>query len=167
MWLAFKLAKMAKVGILHADIEEMHYLIKKRHAKVREEMIWGVEFPGHRKLKAPIERHTAMVCENAMYGCLHSQNCTGKNLQKHWRRKAKGALPPVTAPPPPGMPPAPPGDSEGVQSSEIKGVPPGYVYIPTPLPQGQIFNLDAYANNRKHDKDLFPELLTDNGTATG
>jgi len=47
------------------------------------------------------------------------------------------------------MPPVPPGDKEAAHVSEIEGVPPGYVYINTPLPSVQFFNLDAYAKDRK------------------
>ena len=48
-----------------------------------------------------------------------------------------GAHPPEPAPPLPEMPPAPGGDNEGAKNSEIEGVPPGYVYIHTPLPNIQ------------------------------
>jgi len=41
------------------------------------------------------------------------------------------------------------------------------VYIPTPLPSAQLINHDAYAKNRKHDKDFDPDLLTDEETSTG
>jgi len=57
-------AKMAKGRFLQAAIEEMQCLIKKPHTKVQEEKIWGVVFPGHRDVKAAIDRHPAMVHEN-------------------------------------------------------------------------------------------------------
>jgi len=61
----------------------------------------------------------------------------------------------------------PPGDDDGAHLSKIKGVAPGYVYIHTPLPSSQFFNLDPYAKDRKCDKDFHPDLLTDEGTSTG
>jgi len=67
----------------------------------------------------------------------------------------------------PGMPPEPSSDTEGAQFSGIDGVPPGYVYIHTPLPIDQFLNLDAYAKDRKSDRDFNPDLVTDDGTSTG
>ena len=49
----------------------------------------------------------------------------------------------------------------------MKRVPYGYVYIQTTFPSAQLFNLDAYAKDRKCDKDLNPDLLTDEVTSTG
>jgi len=46
-------------------------------------------------------------------------------------------------------------------------MPPGSGYIHTPLPNGRFFNLDAYAKDRKRDKDFIPDLLTDEVTSTG
>ena len=65
------------------------------------------------------------------------------------------------------MPLVPPGNNEVAHLSEIEGVPPGYVYIYTSLPSAQFFNLDAYAKDRKRDKDFHPDLLTDEETSTG
>jgi len=70
MRLALNMAKMAKGGFSRAAVEETQQLIKKPRGKVREEKNWGVEFPGHNKVEATIERHPAMVCENQMDGCL-------------------------------------------------------------------------------------------------
>jgi hypothetical protein len=70
MRLALNMAKMAKGGISRAAIEETQQLIKKPRAEVREEKKRGVEFPGHNKVKAAIEIHPAMVCENQTDGCL-------------------------------------------------------------------------------------------------
>ena len=61
----------------------------------------------------------------------------------------------------------PPGDNEGAHASPIEGVPPGYIHIHTPLPKAQYFNLDAYVEDRKRDKDFIPDLLNDEGTSTG
>ena len=78
-----------------------------------------------------------------------------------------GAPPPDPAPPAPAMPPAPPGDNKGAQSPRIDSVPPGYLYIPSPLPNAQFVNLDAYPKDLKCNKDYIPDLLTDEGTSTG
>jgi len=78
-----------------------------------------------------------------------------------------GTPPPGPATSPPGMPCVPPGGNQSAQNSEVKGVPPGYVYIHTPLPNAQFLNLDAYAKDCKRDKDFIPDLLTDEGTSTG
>jgi hypothetical protein len=76
MRLALNMAKMAKVGISHSAIEETKCLIKKPRAEVREENQWGAEFPGHKKVKAAIQRHPAMLRQNQMSGCLPCQNGT-------------------------------------------------------------------------------------------
>jgi len=65
------------------------------------------------------------------------------------------------------MPLVPPNYDEAAHLSEIKGVPPGYVYIHTPLPSAQFVNHDAYAKDRKRDKHFDPDLLTDEETSTG
>jgi len=67
----------------------------------------------------------------------------------------------------PGTPPAPPDDGERTQSSATEGVPPGYVYIHTPLPSARFFNPDPYAKDHMRDKDFIPDLLTDEGPSTG
>jgi hypothetical protein len=65
MRLALNMAKMAKGGITRA--------------KVQEKKTPGVEFSGHNKVKAAIERHPAMVRENQTDSCLPCQNGTAKN----------------------------------------------------------------------------------------
>jgi hypothetical protein len=92
--LALNMAKMAKGGFSHAVVEETQYLIKKPRAEVREENKRGVAFPGHKKVKAAIARHPAMLCQNHTPGCLPCQNDTTKNLQTRWRRTGTGAPPP-------------------------------------------------------------------------
>jgi len=134
MCLAINMAQMAKGRFSRTTIEEMQYLIKKPRATVREETKRGVEFPGHNKVMAAIGRHPAMVLENQMDGRLPCQNGTAKNPQTCWRHNGTGEPPPDPAPPPPEMPPAPSGANQGAHHSEIEGVPPGYVYIHTPLP---------------------------------
>jgi len=99
MHLALDVPKMARGGFSRAAIEKTQQLIKKPHAKVREEKKWGVEFPTRNKVKAAIERHPAMVRENQKDGCLPCHNGTAQNPQTRWRRKGKGAPPPRPAPP--------------------------------------------------------------------
>jgi len=64
MRLALNKAKMAKEEFLRATIEETQQLIKKSRAEVREEKTRRVEFPSHKKVKAAIDRHPAMVYKN-------------------------------------------------------------------------------------------------------
>jgi len=64
MHLALNMAKMTKGGFSCTVIEKMQYLVKKPCAEVREEKTPEVEFPGHIKVKAGIERHPAMVRDN-------------------------------------------------------------------------------------------------------
>ena len=76
-------------------------------------------------------------------------------------------LTPEQTPPPPGTPPAPPGDNHGAQSSQIANLPARYVYIPTILPSAQLFNQDASTKDSEHDEDFIPDLRTHEGTSTG
>jgi hypothetical protein len=123
MRLALNMAKMAKEGFSYATIEETKYLFKKPRAEVREEKKWGVEFPGHQKVNAAIQRHLAMLRQNQTCGCLPCQNGKTKNPQTHWRRKGPCAPPPTRhrvrtpgpTPPPPGTPTAPTGITSGAQ----------------------------------------------------
>jgi len=175
MHLALNMAKLGKGGFSHTAIEEMQFLIKKPWAEVREEKMRGVEFPVCKMVRAAMERHPAMLRDNQMDGCLPCHNGTAQNPQTRWRRRGMGAPPPVRLrqptpqmmPHPPGVPPVPSGDNEAAHISEIEGVPPGYVYIHTPLPSAHFFILDSYAKDCKHDKDFNPDLLTDEGTSTG
>jgi len=166
---------MAKGWFSCTPIKETQFLIKKPWGKVREEKKRGVEFPGHKNVKAAKERHPAMLRENQTDGSLSCQNGTAQNPRTHWRRKGTGAPPPEQlmqptpelTPHPPGKPPVPPSDNHAAHTSEMKGVPPGHVYIHTPLSSAQFFNLDAYAKDRKRDQDCNPDSLTDQGTSTG
>ena len=81
MRLALNMAKMAKEGFSRAAIEAMKYLIKKPCTKVREEKKRGVEYPGHNKVKAAIQRHPAMLCQIQTSGCLPCQKGTIKSPQ--------------------------------------------------------------------------------------
>jgi len=165
MRLALNMAKMAKGGFSRAATEETQQLIKKPRAEVREEKKQGVEFPGHQKVKAAMERHPAMVYKNHVAGCLPCQNDTAKNPVTHWRRKGTAAPPPEPAAPPPGTPHAPPGDAEGNETDEIEGMPSSCVYMHSPLPNTQFFNHNAFAKESKCDKDCIPDLLSTQSAA--
>jgi len=87
MCLSLEMVKIAKGRFSHATIEETQQLIKKPCAKVREAKKRGVEFPGHQKVKAEMERHPAMIYKNHTAGCRPCQHGTAKNLQSRCRRK--------------------------------------------------------------------------------
>jgi len=175
MYLALNMAKMAKGGFSRAAIEKTQFLIKKPRARVQDEKKRGVEFPGHKNVKAAMEMHPAMLQENQTDGCLLWQNGTAQDPQTCWRRKGTVAPPPEwlrqptqePKPQPPKTPLDPAGNNEEAHLSEIEGVPPGYVYIHTPLPSAQFLNHDAYAKDRKRDKNFDPDLVTDEETFTG
>jgi len=175
MQLALNTAKMAKGGFLHAAIEQTQFLIKKPWAKVQEEKKRGVEFPARGKVNAAMERHPAMLRENHTDGCLFCHNGTAQNPKTCWRYKGTGPPSPKPLRPPTPeltpyplrMPPVPPGYNEAAHITQIQGVPPGSVYIHTPLPSAQLFNPDGYAQDHKCDNDFNSDLLTDDGTSTG
>jgi len=146
---------------------ETQYWIKKPDTKVCEEWKWGVEFAGHKQVKAEIGRYLAMVPENQMDVWISWKNGTALNQQTFWWCKGMGEPLPDPAPPLPWMPPAPPGDNEGAQCSEIEGVPPRYVYLQTSLSSAEFFYFDADANDCKWNKDHIPDLLTDEVTSAG
>jgi len=165
--LALNMAKMSKEGFSRAAIKERKYLIKKPRPEVREEKKRGVEFPGHKKVKAAIQKHPAMRRQNPTSGCLPCQNGTTKNPQTRWRRKGTDAPPPdqlreptpEATPPLPGMPPAPTGNTSGVQPSQIINLPTGYTYSNTALPYTEFFDDEE----TEHDTDFEPDMLTDEG----
>jgi len=172
---ASSMAKMPKGWFLRAATEDTQFQIQNPRAEIQEEKMWGVEFPGHKNVKAAMEIHPAMLQENHTDGSHPFQIGTAQNPQTCWRHKGTGAPPqqrhrqptPERTPRPPGMPPVPPGADQGALVSEIDGVPPGYEYIHTPLPSAQFFNLHADAKDSKRDKDFKPDLLTDEETSTG
>jgi len=114
--LALNMGKMAKGGFSHAAIKETQQLIKEPRAEVQQENKQGVEFPGHERVKAAIQRQPAMVYTHHTDGCLPCQNGTAMNLQTRWRwirsgapprepaAPPHGALPPPVKPPPPRTP---------------------------------------------------------------
>jgi len=170
MRLALNAAKMAKEGYSCAAIEESQFLFKTPCTKVREEKTRGVEFPGHEKVKAAIERHPAMLCQNQTARCLPCQNGMAKNPQTRWRRNGTAAPPPdrpEAMPPLPETPPAPTGSSSRAQRAQIVNMPAGYVYSHTSLPCAESFTLDASAQDSQHDTDCDPDMLTDEGTSAG
>jgi hypothetical protein len=160
MRLALNMVKMAKVGFPHAAIREMQHLFKIHCAEIREEKKRGVEFPGHQKVKAAMERNPAMIYKDTTAGCLPCQNGTAKNLLIRWRRKGTTAPPPEPAAPPPRTPPAPPCDAEGNKCYEIEGMPSRCVYMHSPLSNTQFSNHNAFAKESKCDKDFIPDLLS-------
>jgi len=63
--------------------------------------------------------------------------------------------------------PAPTGNSSGAQRAQIVDMQAGYAYSHTSLPCGEVFTLDASAQDSQHDTDFDPAMLTDEGTSTG
>jgi len=172
--LALIMAKMAKWGFSRTAMEQMNYLINKLCAHIREVHMLGVKIPGHRKVNAGIERPLPMLHQNHMDACLPCQDSTAMNPQECWMRKSQATPPPdwhrqltpESTPPLPRTPPAPPGDNERVQSSQINNVPPRYVYSHAPPPRTQFCNLDAYAWDSRHNDDFNPDMLTDEETSS-
>jgi len=167
MRLTLNMAKIVKQGFSRAAMEDTQQLIKKPHAQVRGEKKQRVVFPGHIKVNAAIERHPAMFCDHQMDSCLTCEYCTAKNPQTRRRCIGTGAPPPRSAPPRPGTPPVPPVDRERTQSSETEGLPPGYLYIHTPLHSARFFNHDPCCKDRMRNKDFIPDFLTEGGPSTG
>jgi hypothetical protein len=167
MRLALNMAKMAKEGFSRAAIEETKYLIKKPRTKVREEKKRGVEFPGHIKVKAAIQRHPAMLRQTQTSGCLPCQYGTTKNPQTRWIRQGTGTTPPdrrrERTPEPTlpltGTPPAPTPNTSDIQLSHIVNLPSGYTYSHTGLPFGEFFDDQEI----EHDTDFDPAMLNDEG----
>jgi hypothetical protein len=91
MRLALNMAKMAKEGFSRDALEETQKLIKKPRAELREEKRRGVQFPGHKSVKAIIGSHPAMQYENQLDGCLPCQNGVARNPATRWRRKGTAA----------------------------------------------------------------------------
>ena len=97
MHIALNMVNMAKNGISRAGIEEMKNLIKKPWAEIREEKRRGVELPGHKSVKAVIEKHPSMIYDNHLPGCLLCQNQVAWNPYTRWR--CKGTKPSTTTVP--------------------------------------------------------------------
>jgi len=168
MRLLLNMAKMTKEGFSRATIEETKYLIQKPRAEVWDETKRGVKFPGHKRVKATIERHPAMLRQNQTSGCLPCQFGAAKNPQTRWTRRGTGAPPParrrerIPEPTPhsPGTPPAPTGNTSGAQPAEIINSPAGFTYSHTALPCAEYFE---NGEDTEHDTDYDPDMLTDEG----
>jgi len=175
MHLTLNMAKIANRGFACAMIDKTQHLIKKPRTEVKDEKTWGVELPRHRKVKAAMERHPAMVYDNRTDSCLPCQNSTTKNPRTCWEYPGTGAPPqvrlkqptPGLMPPPPSMPPAPTGDNIQAQSSKIQNLPTGYEYKHASLPGAEFFTIDTYAEASQHEEDFIPDLRNDDGTFTG
>jgi len=76
MRLAMNMTNMAIGGFLCTAIDEAQHPSKRLCAEVHEEKKGGVEFAGHNKVEAVIERQPAMLRQNYLHGCLHCQNVT-------------------------------------------------------------------------------------------
>jgi len=157
MHLALNMTTMATDVFSHTATEERQQVIKKLRAEVREEVMQGVVFPGHNKVKAAIQWHPAIVRENQTDGCLPCQNGKAKNLQRRRRCKGTCAPPPRPVPPQPRTPLAPPADSERTPSSESGGVPLTYVYIHTALPSAW-FSIMIYMTSMACARKIFFQI---------
>jgi len=159
---------MPKAGFSCATIEETQYLIKKPRAEVREEKKWGVEFPGHKKVKAAMERQPAMIRQNYTDGCFPCHNGTPRDRQGCWRRKGTGAAPPVRrwhltpdpTPSSPGIQPAPSGPINGTRRWRTDNLRDANADSHVPLPRTQPVNLDALAEDSILDEEFDPKLVT-------
>jgi hypothetical protein len=174
MLLALNMAKMATRGSSCTTIAETQYLIKKPRTVVREQKRQGVEFSGHNKMKAAMERHPALLHQNDSAGCLPWQNGTAKHPQTRWGRTGTDVSPPnrhrEPTPEPtrmlPRTPPAPTGIISGAQSSEISNLLRGYTYSHTSPPCTESVFVDASVQVNQNDTDFDPDMLTDQRTAT-
>jgi hypothetical protein len=155
---------MASGGHSRTTIEEMQQPMKKPYAKHWDEKTRGVVFPGHHKVKAEIGNHPAMVHENQTHGGFLCKNGTGKNPQTHWWRKGRSAPPTRWVPHSPRTAPA---SSDDIECSKTEGVPPGYVYIHTPLPSTWLVKCDPSTNDCMRIKDFIPDLRSDGSPSTG
>jgi hypothetical protein len=167
MCLQLNMATIPKGGFASAVLEDMQYMIMTTSTNAQDEKMRDVPFPGNRKVMATIETCSAMVCENQLDGSLPCQNGVANNLQTCSRSIDTGISQPEQAPPRPKLPFAPPDDFEGAHSSHIEGASPRYVYVHSPLPKAEYFNLDAYAEDHIGGKDFIPHLRTENETSTG
>jgi hypothetical protein len=70
-------------------------------------------------------------------------------------------------PPLPRAPPAATGNTSGAPRLKIINLPAGYVYLHTSLPCAKSFTPNASAEDSQDDTDFDPDMLTDEGTATG
>jgi len=183
MRLATNMAKMCKCQFSHTTIHETQYRIKNPDAEVREQMEWCIELPGYQQFNAVIARHQAIVCQNLIAGCPPCENGTEKNLETCWPQKRTGVpLPtqcrqPTPEPPPeplpeptpllPGTPPTMTSHTSGNSLSKTVNMPGRYSFLHTSLPSSKSVTLDVSAQDRQSDAEFDPEMMTDEGIATG
>jgi hypothetical protein len=72
--IALNMVNMAKNGISHTEIEETKNEIINHQAEFREEKRWGIELPGHKRVKVVIEKHAFKIYNDYLDGCLRCQN---------------------------------------------------------------------------------------------
>jgi hypothetical protein len=171
MYLALNMAKMTKEGFSRAAIEKTKYHMKKPPTEVREEMKRGVEFPGHKKMKAAIQRHPAMLRQTKCPPSFLTQMPSQRNrsnvgdakeqVHLHLPDAVCGFKEPT--PPAPGTAPDPPGDTLRAQPSAIINFPAVYTYSHTALPSVEFFGDDE---DTEHDTDFDPDMLTNDSEYT-
>jgi hypothetical protein len=76
MHLPLNMGNIAKAVISCAARGKMQYLINKPRAKFTEAKMMHVEFPKHKKVKAVMDRHPAMISQNHTDSCLPCPNGT-------------------------------------------------------------------------------------------
>jgi len=168
MRLVSNIATMANECFSSTAIEDRKYLIKKPCAKVREEKKRGVEFPVHKRVKAVIQWHPAMLRQNQKSGGHSCPNGTAENPQPPWWHTGTGTPPPARCreqtpeltPPLRGTPRAPTGHTSGAHPSQIDNLPVRYTYSHSALPCAECLNDDE---DTQYDPDFDPDILTDDG----
>jgi len=175
MCLALNMAKMAKAGFSRSAIEELQNLIRNPRAEVQGKRKRGFQLAGHKHLKAAIERHLAILCQNHPTPWLPCQNGTTKFPHTCWRHKETCAPPPdwsghpTSEPttPLPGLPPAPTRNNFGAQSFQIVNLPAGYAYSYTFSRWVECVTLNESSQQSLHDTDVDSDMLIDEDTSTG
>jgi hypothetical protein len=179
MSLALTMAKIANRGFSCTAIGEMQNLITKTRTNVRNKKKQGVQFPGHKQVKAAIERHLAMLCHNHTPGCLLWQNGTRYNPQTHCRCKKPGAPPPnrrrqqTQEPTPeptsslPKTPSATTSDTSGARHLDLINSLAGYAYLLICHSCAKSVTLEISGQDSEHDTDYDPDMLPDEGSSTG
>jgi len=65
------------------------------------------------------------------------------------------------------MPPTPPGNIAGAQSSQINNLMAGYGYSHMSFPCAELFTLEVYSQDSHHNTDYDPDMPTAEETSTG
>jgi len=168
MHLGLNIAKMAEDGFSRAAIEEMKYLIKKPRAEIREENKQGVEFPGHKKVKAAIQRHPAMLHQNQTPAAFLAKMAPQRICRHAGDAQEQLHLHPADPDSRlqsqlhhcPAWHPPPAGNTSGAQSFQIVNLPVGYMYSHKAHASAECFNDDE---DTQHNIDFDPDMLTDEG----